>query len=231
MHQFPPRHAWQVTIAIQQQLRQEVIREDAFGDIRYVAGIDVGFDRHQATLRAAVVVLRFPNLGVAQCAVANRPADFPYKPGLLSFREAPAALEALSNLTILPDLLICDGHGYAHPRRFGLACHLGVLTGIPSMGVAKTRLVGQHQAVADERGAWQPLTEGGEVVGAVLRARAKVKPVYVSVGHRISLTSAIEVVLRCTPRYRLPETTRQAHSLASGRTWLQSPGDSEYVLM
>ena len=140
---------------------------------------------------------------------------FPYVPGLLSFREAPAALAALGQLKTSPDILLCDGHGLAHPRRFGLACHLGLLSGLPSIGVAKSLLTGEHAPPAQERGAWTPLLDGGEVIGAALRTRPGAKPVYVSIGHRISLESALQVVLRCTGRYRLPETTRQAHRLAS----------------
>jgi deoxyribonuclease V len=133
----------------------------------------------------------------------------------LSFREAPAALEALQSLRRLPDLLLCDGQGLAHPRRFGLACHIGVLSQTPSIGVAKTLLTGVHEPVASERGSWQPLLDDGEVVGAAVRTAAAVKPIFVSVGHRVSLTTAIEYVLRCTRRYRLPETTRWAHRIAS----------------
>jgi deoxyribonuclease V len=134
----------------------------------------------------------------------------------LSFRETPAVLDALHKLRRQPDLLICDGQGVAHPRRFGLACHIGILEGLPSIGVAKKRLLGSHDPLRDERGAWQPLVDGGEVIGAVLRTRVGVKPVYVSVGHRVRLETAIEYVQRCTLRYRLPETTRWAHRLASG---------------
>jgi deoxyribonuclease V len=137
-------------------------------------------------------------------------------PGLLSFRETPAVLEALGRLSERPDLLLCDGQGYAHPRRFGLACHLGVLTGLPSIGVAKSRLIGTHGALPKEKGAWVPLLDGDEAVGAVLRTRDGVAPLYVSIGHRVSLPTAIRWVLACTTRYRLPETTRQAHRLASG---------------
>lgn len=137
-------------------------------------------------------------------------------PGLLSFRELPAVLKAMEQLKQTPDIWLCDGQGYAHPRRFGIACHLGVLTGIPSIGVGKSRLLGTHQPVANQRGAWQPLLDNDEIIGAVLRTRVNVKPVYISVGHRICLESAIDYVMRCTNRYKLPETTRQAHKYASG---------------
>ncbi len=164
------------------------------------------------------MVLAYPSLELNDSAIARRPTSFPYVPGLLSFRELPAVLEALEQLKQLPDLLLCDGQGYAHPRRIGIASHLGVLTDIPSIGVGKTRLIGEHRPVADERGAWQPLLDKGEVIGAVLRTRKGVKPLYISAGHRISLESAIEYVMGCTTRFKLPETTRMAHKYASNIT-------------
>ena len=182
----------------------------------YVAGIDVGFEKNGAVTRAAVVVLDFPSLELREQAIARQPTKFPYVPGYLSFREIPAVLAALKQLKIRPDLLLCDGQGLAHPRRFGLACHLGVLTDIPSIGVAKSRLIGEHGELPEMKGSWVPLRDDGEVIGSVLRTRAGVKPLYVSIGHRVSLETAIAYVLRCTPKYRLPETTRLAHKLASG---------------
>jgi deoxyribonuclease V len=146
----------------------------------------------------------------------RRKTRFPYVPGYLSFREAPAALAAMRRLRRDPDLIVCDGQGFAHPRRFGLACHLGLLANLPSIGVAKSRLIGEHAVLGSQRGEWVPLVDDGERIGVVLRTRTGVRPVYVSVGHRISLETAIDYVLRCTTRYRLPETTRQAHRLASG---------------
>jgi len=213
-------HPWPATaaeaIALQRQLRERVITVDRLGTVRTVAGLDVGPEGDGRVMRAAVAVLSFPDLKTADQVVARRPADFPYIPGLLSFREIPALLDALARLGALPDLLLCDGQGLAHPRRFGLACHLGVLTGIPSIGVAKSLLVGEHAPLPPARGAWRPLLHQGEVVGAALRTRAGVAPVYVSIGHKLSLATAIDTVLACAPRYRLPETTRAAHRLASG---------------
>jgi len=213
-------HPWDVTPAqaraIQLQGRARVIADDALGRVGRVAGIDVGLEESGAVSRAAVAVLEVPSLTLVESAVARLPTAFPYVPGLLSFREIPAALEALGRLSAPPDLLLCDGQGYAHPRRFGLACHLGVLTGLPSIGVAKSRLIGTHGPLPDEKGAWVPLLDGDETIGAVLRTRGGVAPVYVSVGHRVSLPTAIRWVLACTTRFRLPETTRQAHRLASG---------------
>lgn len=215
-------HPWDVSpkeaISIQERLRPAVIRQDKLGRVRHVAGVDIGFLQKNTITQAAVAVLNYPDLGLVEHVIVHRPTSFPYVPGLLSFREAPAALEALGQLEIRPDLLLCDGHGLAHPRRFGLACHIGLLSGIPSIGVAKTRLIGQHEPVSENRGSWQPLMHEGETVGAVLRTRARVKPVYVSIGHRISLETVINYVMACTPKFRLPETTRWAHRLASGQT-------------
>jgi deoxyribonuclease V len=218
--QINQRHAWPLTteeaIAIQQQLRQEVIASDQLGPVRYVAGVDVGYDLAENITRAAVAVLSFPDLQLVEHAIARRPTTFPYIPGFLSFREVPAVLDALEKLSLTPDLLLCDGQGIAHPRRFGIACHLGVLTNIPAIGVAKSRLLGSCDELPVRRGSWQPLRYEGETIGAVLRTRCGVKPVYVSTGHRVSLTTSIDYVMRCTPKYRLPETTRWADKLASG---------------
>lgn len=173
---------------------------------RYVAGLDVAYSGD--TLAAAVVVLE-DFAEVDRAVVVGRPT-FPYVPGLFAFREAPALLTALERLRVTPDLLVCDGQGLAHPRRFGLACHLGVLTGLPSMGVGKTALVGTYAAPGAGRGDTSRLVLDGEVVGTVLRTQNKTKPVFVSVGHRIDLGTATRHALRLSPRYRLPETTRAA---------------------
>lgn len=213
-------HRWDLTptqaIALQIDLRDQVIREDQIGTVNFVAGIDVGFEDGGAVTRAAVAVLSFPALQPVDAAIARLPTSFPYVPGLLSFREAPAVVAALQQLGTTPDLLLYDGQGIAHPRRLGIASHLGLLTDLPTIGVAKTRLIGSHEAVPDARGGWVPLTDRGEMIGAVLRTRAGVKPLYVSIGHRTSLEAAIRWVMACTPRFRLPETTRRAHRLASG---------------
>jgi len=212
-------HTWNLApaqaVELQRRLAAQVVCEDALGPVRYVAGVDVGFEAGNTVTRAAVVVLDFPALIVADQAVARRPTAFPYIPGLLSFRELPAVLDAFARLTLQPDLILCDGQGLAHPRRFGLACHLGVWLDMPAIGVAKSRLIGTHEDVPVEKGAQRPLIDRGECIGTVLRTRAGVQPLYVSVGHRISLPTAVDYVLRCTPRYRLPETTRAAHKLAS----------------
>ncbi len=202
--------------AIQERLRAQVITENALGTVDLVAGADVGFEKKGTITRAAIAVLRFPQLDVAEQAIARQPTRFPYIPGYLSFREIPALLAALARLATPPDLILCDGQGLAHPRRFGIACHLGVLTGLPTIGVAKSRLIGSHDEPGVKKGSWTPLMDKGDVIGAVLRTRDGVSPLYVSVGHRIDLQTAIDYVLRCTTRYRLPETTRRAHRLASG---------------
>ncbi|WP_406037715.1 deoxyribonuclease V [Micromonospora sp. NBC_00898] len=188
-----------------------------------VAGLDVAYAESGDRLAAAVTVLDARTLAVVDSAVSvGRPA-FGYVPGLFAFRELPALLDALDRLTVRPDLLVCDGHGLAHPRRFGLACHLGVVTGLPAIGVGKTPLVGEWDEPGPDRGAWAPLRDGGEVVGRVLRTRDEVKPVFVSVGHRMGLANAADRVLALTPRYRLPETTRTADRLCRDALAAESP--------
>jgi len=214
-------HPWNVAPAEAREMQQRLCRlvetADRLGAIGTVAGVDVGFDKLNGLTRAAVAVLRFPGLEPCEQSLATLPTRFPYVPGLLSFREAPAILAALGKLEHLPDLLVCDGQGLAHPRRFGIACHLGVLTDLPSIGVAKKRLIGTHDEPPEARGDWVSLMHKGEIVGAVLRSRAGVKPIYVSCGHRVGLETAVDLVMRCTTRYRLPETTRRADRLASNR--------------
>ncbi|OOG23533.1 endonuclease V [Thioalkalivibrio denitrificans] len=215
-------HPWDLSPAearaLQMRLAPRVVREDRLGEIRRVAGVDVGFEEGGRITRAVVSVLSWPELAPLEDVVARSPTRFPYVPGLLSFRELPAVLEALEGLSALPDLLFCDGQGIAHPRRFGIAAHLGVLTDLPAIGVGKTRLIGTHEAVPEERGAWRALYDKEEVIGAVLRTRTRVKPVYVSVGHCLSLETAVELVLKAAPRYRLPEPIRRADRLASQST-------------
>lgn len=219
--QISNRHQWEVSVAeakrIQERLRDEVTLEDELGPVRQVAGVDVGIETATGDIRAAIVVLHRDTLEPLERVVATAPATFPYVPGYLSFRELPAVCRALAELSITPDLLLCDGQGIAHPRRFGIACHLGVLTGLATLGVGKSRLIGQHQSVPNQKGAWVELTDRDECIGAVVRTRKDVKPIFVSPGHRISLATAVDYVLACTTRYRLPETTRHADRLASSR--------------
>ena len=217
-------HAWNLNpheaIALQKELRKLLVIEDRLGPVSRVAGVDVGFEDQGAVTRAAVAVLSYPELQRVETALARRPTRFPYIPGLLSFRELPAVLDALEKLSTPPDLLLCDGQGIAHPRRLGIASHLGLLVDIPAIGVGKSRLFGTHGEVPEAPGAWAPLRDGDEIIGAVLRTRAGVKPLFISPGQRISLETAIGYVLRCCTQYRLPETTRHAHRLASGSVGL-----------
>jgi len=217
-------HRWDLDVAearaLQRQLAVQVVREDRFGEIRAVAGVDLGFPK---TLdggelgRAAVVVLRFPDLDLVEERVVERPVTFPYIPGLLSFREAPVGLAAIGSLEHPPDLLLVDGHGIAHPRRCGIACHLGLLLDLPTIGCAKSILVGHAEEPGLHPGDWTPVVDRGETIGAALRTRPKTKPIYVSIGHRVSLASAIALVSRCGRGYRLPEPTRRADRIASRR--------------
>ncbi|BAY90997.1 MULTISPECIES: deoxyribonuclease V [unclassified Tolypothrix] len=216
------QHDWPQTleeaIAIQEKLRNQTIIEDKLPEtIKYVAGVDMGFEADGTISHAAVAVLSFPDLQIVETAVARRPTSFPYIPGFLSFREIPAVLDALEKVKILPDIILCDGQGIAHPRRLGIASHLGLLIDMPTIGVAKSLLIGKYDEVPETKGSWQPLIHQGETIGAVLRTRTGVKPLYISSGHRISLPTAIDYVLRCTTKYRLPETTRIADKLASSR--------------
>ncbi|HSA53800.1 MAG TPA: endonuclease V [Yinghuangia sp.] len=211
----PGDQSWPTTAeearALQDRLRPLV---DATGSgpspVRRVAGLDVAYAEGSDRLAAAVVVLDAVTLAVLECSVVRGRAQFPYVPGLFAFRELPSLLTALDGLSTAPDLLVCDGQGLAHPRRFGLACHIGVHTGIASIGVGKTAFVGTYDPPAADRGAVSDLVLDGETVGAVLRTQAGVKPVFVSVGHGLDLATACRHVLALSPRYRLPETTRAA---------------------
>lgn len=184
---------------------------------RLIAGADVAFPRGQNLAQGAIVVLNYPELRVQETALAQLPLTVPYIPGYLSFRELPVLLEAWRQLRCDPDLVFCDGQGYAHPRRFGLACHLGLALTKPTIGVAKSRLTGRHDSVPSRRGSWVPLTEGPETLGAVLRSRTNVRPLYISVGHLLSLEEALAWTQNCLTRYRLPEPTRLADKASRRR--------------
>jgi deoxyribonuclease V len=198
---------------LQLELREQVIQEDCLEFITTIAGVDVGFESNYTIAKAAVVVLNFPSLEVKESQIARVNNNFPYVPGFLSFREVPAILAALEKLTPPPDLIMCDGQGIAHPRRFGIACHLGVILDLPTLGVAKSLLVGQHLPLGNDKGDWQYLSSQGETIGIVLRSRTNVKPLYISPGHKISLPKSLDYVLACLTKYRLPETTRLADKL------------------
>jgi len=204
--------------AIQRELAGNVEREDRFGEVRVVAGIDLGLPRtgtDEIIGRAALVVMRFPELGVIEERVVERPVTFPYVPGLLSFRELPVALAAFEQVENTPDLVMVDGHGIAHPRRFGIASHLGVLLDVPTIGCAKSILVGRAETPGPNPGDWTPLVHSGETIGAALRTTKRGGPMFVATGHRVSLESAIRLVLAASRGYRLPEPTRLADRLAS----------------
>jgi len=232
------KHRWDVSPAearkIQEELRAHWISEDAFGENRTVAGLDASFlltgsealkkpvgrwNRLREANRAigCVVMYRFPEMEELERAYAIRPLEFPYIPGLLSFREIPVLLAALRKLKTVPDLLFCDAQGYAHPRRLGLASHLGVVLDFPTIGCAKSLLIGTHKSLPQKAGSWTPLLDekaGGERIGAVVRTRAGVKPIYVSQGHRVSLETAIRLTLAVTDGYRIPRPTRDADHFA-----------------
>ncbi len=209
-------HRWAVTprraIAIQRALASRVRRSGRRHRLRFVAGVDNAFTKDGALCIAGVVIWDAHSGGVLEERVAVRELRFPYVPGLLSFREAPAILAALRKLQTEPDVLMCDGHGLAHPRRFGIACHIGVLCDSPSIGCAKSRLVGAHREPGRRKGATAELTADGEVIGCVVRTQHDIRPVYVSVGHLLDLQTARQVVLESATKYRL-EPTRLADKL------------------
>ena len=201
---------------MQNQLHNQIIDKDDLGEIQSVSGTDIRFKGNLAC--ASIVVLRYPDLEPVDLAVAETTASFPYIPGLLSFRETPLLLEAVKKLRTEPDLIIADGHGLAHPRRFGIAYHLGLILDKPAIGCAKSRLCGNYSKPSNRKGAFKYIRDKGEIIGAVLRSRSNVNVVYVSVGHRVSLDTAIELTLSCCKQYKIPETTRYAHKAASGES-------------
>lgn len=213
-----PLHAWPAdyaaAVALQTRLRPKIVIRP-LPRVRLVAGADVSYDLGGGLMHAGVVVMRLSSFETVETSVASLPADFPYIPGLLSFREAPALLEAFRKLDCRPDAVIFDGQGIAHMRGLGLASHVGLWLGLPSVGCAKSRLVGEHAEVAPARGRRAALRYRKRAVGSVLRTRGGVKPVYVSPGHLADIASSVRLVLRCSPRFRLPETTRAAHALVN----------------
>ncbi len=219
-------HEWnlapQEAIALQKELAQRLEPADRIDPVTHIAGMDIGFEDGGDTTRAAIVLLKWdpataPDLAVVEQIVHREPTRMPYIPGLLSFREIPAALGAFEKLSVMPELIMVDGQGIAHPRRLGIAAHLGLWLDLPTIGIAKSRLYGKHEEVGEARGDWTPLRAKNATIGAVLRSRAKVKPVFVSPGHRISLETSLEWVMRCLGRTKLPEPTRLADRLASRR--------------
>ena len=214
-------HPWDVSpkeaVAIQRRLASQVVGEGAPRGVRRIAGADISVDRAAGRGTGAVVVLSYPELEVVEVSVEQAPLTFPYVPGLLSFREIPVLREAFARVTGPIDLLLVDGQGLAHPRRFGLACHLGLLLNVPAIGCGKSRLLGEHDMPDEAAGSRADLRDGGELIGSVLRTRDGVKPLFISIGHRIGLAEAEAWVLRCCRGYRLPEPTRLADKAAGGR--------------
>ena len=212
-------HGWHVTTSearkIQFELRDRIVRKCDGATPRYVAGADISFKRN-GTATAAAVVLSFPEMEVMESVVIEGRPEFPYVPGLLTFREAPLVLDAFDRIGTTPDLILVDGQGIAHPRRFGIASHLGLLFDVPAIGCAKSRLCGQHEEPPLQAPAHTPLNDDGELIGAVLRTKTGSRPLYISIGHRIDLPTAVERVLACCRGYRLPEPTRLAHLAAGG---------------
>ncbi|ANY65226.1 endonuclease V [Paenibacillus sp. BIHB 4019] len=211
------QHRWNLSeseaIELQSELAQKVITEDQFTPIHHVAGVDVAYSKNNDTLIAAIVVLELNSLKIVESVVVEDRVQFPYIPSLFSFRELPPIIKAFEKIKNTPQLVVCDGQGLAHPRRFGLACHLGVLYDIPTIGCGKTRLLGSFSEPDQYRGAQSPLFDNNEIIGNVLRTQESIKPIFVSIGHRISLTTACQWILKLSPKYRLPETTRQADQL------------------
>lgn len=209
------RHSWKITpqeaVALQRKLRGLVRTRPLAEVVTTIAGADCTVIEGGRTILAAAVLCKAATMEIIATASDRRPCEFPYVPGLLSFREAPAVIEAVKRLPCRPDLLMCDGQGQAHPRGLGLACHVGLWLDIPTIGVAKSRLCGSHGALGLRRGCRRPLRHCGAVVGAVVRTRGNVKPLYVSVGHRVSLADAVAWTLRCAQAVRLPEPIRLAH--------------------
>ncbi|MBC8102090.1 MAG: deoxyribonuclease V [Cytophagales bacterium] len=228
-------HDWNLTpeaaVALQRQLAAQVRTTNGFDPeaIRFVAGIDASYrqpkqgETGDGTSYAVVVVLRFPDLELVDQATATEPTVFPYVPGLLSFRETPPVLKALAKLAIKPDLLMLDGQGIAHPRRFGIACHVGLLTDTPALGVAKSVLTGRYENLGDAPGDTAPLLYRGETIGMALRSKARTNALILSAGHKIDLPTTVRMVLACLRGYRLPETTRQADKISK---IIENPADS-----
>ncbi len=213
-------HRWDVSVAeakrIQLGLADRVVRNGRLDAVELIAGVDISGADSYGMARGAIVVLRYPPMEVVERSVVMMAVEFPYVPGLLSFREMPLILAACRKLSATPDLFIADAQGIAHPRRLGLASHLGLVLDVPTIGCAKSILCGQHGDLGDDPGDCVSLVDGAEVVGSALRTKRRVKPVYVSIGHRIDLDEACRWVLACCRGYRLPEPTRLAHQLASG---------------
>jgi deoxyribonuclease V len=220
-------HDWQLTPdqakRIQLKLAGLVSRVNEVANVRLIAGVDISAPDATGLARAAVVVLSYPELVPVESKVVRMPVTFPYVPGLLSFRESPLVLTACEELEHDPDLIMVDGQGIAHPRRFGIASHLGLLWDKPTIGCAKSRLCGQHKALPPEQGCAVDLTDDGEIIGMALRSKQGAAPLYISIGHKVDLETAVSWVLKCCRGQRLPEPTRLAHLAASSRLNAMKP--------
>ena len=195
----------------QAELREQIDLSPMVAEPSIIAGADISFNKYSEVVHVGMVLMTFPGLEIVHRESVVTRATFPYVPGLLAFREAPALLEVWNNLPAKPDLVILDGQGIAHPRRVGIATHFGILTGVPAMGCAKSLLVGKHEPLGEEAGSSVPLVHRDEVIGAVLRTKRKTNPVYISPGHRITLQQSLDIIMRCVAGYRIPEPTRKAH--------------------
>ena len=231
-------HAWDLhpseAVTLQKHLRDKILLQPLPADIKLVAGADISFNKYSEDIYAGIVVLRLPALEVVATSGVVTTTKFPYVPGLLSFREAPALLEAWEKLTVYPNVLVLDGQGIAPPRRIGIASHIGLWLELPTIGCAKSLLTGRYEEPAPEAGSWSPLVDKGETIGAALRTKHRVNPVYISPGHLADLEGSIDLALRCckgyatngTSKYRIPEPTRLAHlfvnSLRRGEEWTLS---------
>ena len=217
---FERLHDWQVSttqaLVIQRKLARSVSGVNEVDSPRFIAGVDISVNRVHGTGTGAAVVLNYPELELVESKIVSGKLNLPYVPGLLSFRESPLILKACEGLIVTPDIIIVDGQGIAHPRRMGLASHLGLFLNVPTIGCAKSRLCGEHEEPGIEVGSYAKLVDGGEVIGVALRTRHGVKPVYVSIGHKVDLQTAIQWVLACCRGYRLPEPARLAHLAAGG---------------
>lgn len=213
-------HKWNVpvqqAIEIQCKLASLVIRQDTINDVKFVGGVDISIKKASTQATAALVILEFPGLKLVESIIIQGKVEFPYVPGLLSFREIPLLLPAFKQLSSKLDLILVDGQGISHPRRMGLASHLGLVLDIPTIGCAKSRLWGSHTDVAVSAGSFSMLIDKEETIGAVLRTKINTKPLYISIGHKISLNSAVNWVISCCKEYRIPEPTRLAHRAANG---------------
>ena len=231
-----PLHEWNLApaqaIALQKELAQRIIREDRSGEVHTIAGVDMAINEQNGMARAAVVLLSFPALEILEKHVYEEPIRMEYIPGLLSFREIPCIIGAFAQLKQQPDLVMVDGQGIAHPRRLGIAAHLGLWLDLPTIGCAKSILTGHYdeEKLSEEAGAWLPLLYRGETIGAAVRTRSRVKPMIISLGHRISLESSIRYVLECARGYRLPEPTRQADKLSKQNDW-REPDEGQQMTL